>query len=72
MNEIVLEIAELEEVVNKLKTLNKPESILAIRTIDVMIERKKSQLEAFERTFGENWFLSKMDRNRYTDYRLLY
>ena len=54
MNEIVLEIAELEEVVNTLKTLNKPESILAIRTIDVMIERKKSQLEAFERTFGEN------------------
>lgn len=54
MNEIVLEIAELEDVVDKLKAVDRPEAFVAIRTIDVMIERKKSQLEAFERTVGED------------------
>jgi len=54
MNEIVLEIAELEDVVDKLKAVDRPEAFVAIRTIDVMIERKKSQLEAFERTAGED------------------
>ena len=54
MNEIVLDIEELEEVVNKLKAVDKPEAIVAIRTIDVMFERKKSQLEAFERTLYES------------------
>ena len=54
MNEIVLEIAELEDVVDKLKAVDRPEAFVAIRTIDVMIERKKSQLEAFERTASED------------------
>ena len=53
MNEIVLEIAELEDVVDKLKAVDRPEAFVAIRTIDVMIERKKSQLEAFEKTADE-------------------
>ena len=53
MNDIVLEIDELEEVVNKLKAVDKPEAFLAIRTIDVIIERKRSQLEAFEKTAYE-------------------
>jgi hypothetical protein len=54
MNEIVLEINELEEAVDKLKLVDAPEAFVAIRTIDVMIERKRSQLEAFERTANEN------------------
>ena len=54
MNEIVLEINELEQAVNKLKLVDAPEAFVAIRTIDVMIERKRSQLEAFERTADEN------------------
>ena len=53
MNEIVLEIQELEDAVNKLKVVDAPEAFIAIRTIDVMIERKRSQLEAFERTANE-------------------
>ncbi len=54
MNEIVLEINELEEAVDKLKLVDAPEAFVAIRTIDVMIERKRAQLEAFERTAYEN------------------
>ena len=54
MNEIVLEIQELEDAVNKLKLVDAPEAFVAIRTIDVVIERKRSQLEAFERTFDED------------------
>jgi len=54
MNEIVLEIQELEDAVDKLKVVDAPEAFIAIRTIDVMIERKRSQLEAFERTANEN------------------
>jgi hypothetical protein len=53
MNEIVLEIQELEDAVDKLKVVDAPEAFIAIRTIDVMIERKRSQLEAFERTANE-------------------
>jgi len=53
MNEIVLEIQELEDAVDKLKVVDAPEAFIAIRTIDVMIERKRSQLEAFERTADE-------------------
>ena len=53
MNEIVLEIQELEDAVDKLKLVDAPEAFVAIRTIDVMIERKRSQLEAFERTANE-------------------
>jgi len=53
MNDIVLEIDELEEVVSKLKEVDKPEAFLAIRTIDVIIDRKRSQLEAFEKTAYE-------------------
>jgi uncharacterized protein with PhoU and TrkA domain len=54
MNEIVLEIEELEQVVDKLKAVDKPEAFLAIRTIDVMIERKRAQVQAFEKTFDED------------------
>jgi hypothetical protein len=54
MNEIVLEIQELEDAVNKLKLVDAPEAFVAIRTIDVMIERKRSQLDVFERTANEN------------------
>ena len=54
MNEIVLEIEELEQVVDKLKAVDKPEDFLAIRTIDVMIERKRAQVQAFEKTFDED------------------
>ena len=71
MNDIVLEIDELEEVVSKLKEVDKPEAFLAIRTIDVIIDRKRSQLEAFEKTAYETWFLFKMDSNRHIDCWLL-
>ena len=54
MNEIVLEIQELEDAVDKLKVVDAPEAFIAIRTIDVMIERKRSQLDVFERTANEN------------------
>ena len=54
MNEIVLEIQELEDAVDKLKLVDAPEAFVAIRTIDVMIERKPSQLDVFERTANEN------------------
>lgn len=54
MNEICLEIEELEDAVNKLKLVDAPEAFVAIRTIDVMIERKRSQLDQFERSFNED------------------
>ena len=53
MNEIVLEINELEQAVDKLKLVDAPEAFVAIRTIDVMIDRKRYQLEALERTENE-------------------
>lgn len=54
INEILIEIDELETVVTNLKAVHKPEAFLAIRAIDVIIERKRSQVEAFERTADEN------------------
>ena len=54
INELMLEIDELESAVDQLKKINKPEAFVAIRTIDVMIERKRSQLDVFERTANEN------------------
>lgn len=53
INEILCEIEELEEVVSKLKAVDKPEAFVAIRAIDVMIERKRAIVESFERTFDE-------------------
>ena len=44
----------LNKQLNKLKLVDAPEAFVAIRTIDVMIERKRSQLEAFESTADEN------------------
>ena len=54
INELLHDIAELEEVVESIKRVNKPETVVAIRTIDLMIERKQAQVEAFERTAYEN------------------
>lgn len=48
MNEILLEIQELEYTVNSLKNINKPEAIVAIRSLDEIIDRKKLQVSKFE------------------------
>lgn len=48
MNEILLEIQELEYTVNSLKNINKPEAIIAIRSLDEIIDRKKLQVSKFE------------------------
>ena len=40
INELLHDIAELENVVESIKRVNKPETVVAIRTIDLMIERK--------------------------------
>ena len=41
INELLHDIAELENVVESIKRVNKPETVVAIRTIDLMIERKQ-------------------------------
>jgi len=48
MNEILLEIEELENTVNSLKNVDKPEAIIAIRSLDEIIDRKKLQVSKFE------------------------
>ena len=53
INELLHDINELEATVDKLKSIDKSEAFVAIRAIDVIIERKRSQVEAFERTFDE-------------------
>ena len=54
INELLHDIAELENVVESIKRVNKPETMVAIRTIDLMIERKQAQVAEFERTAGED------------------
>jgi len=54
INELLHDINELEATVDTLKSIDKSEAFVAIRAIDVIIERKRSQVEAFERTAYEN------------------
>ena len=54
INELLHDIAELKSVVESIKRVNKPETVIAVRTIDLMIERKQAEIEAFERTMDEN------------------
>lgn len=54
INELLHDIAELEDIVENIKRVDKPETVVAIRTIDLMIERKQAQVEAFERTAHED------------------
>ena len=54
INELLHDINELEATVDRLKSIDKSEAFVAIRAIDVIIERKRSQVEAFERTACEN------------------
>ena len=54
INELLHDIAELENVVESIKRVNKPETMVAIRTIDLMIERKQAQVEEFERNASED------------------
>jgi len=54
INELLHDIAELESVVESIKRVNKPETVIAVRTIDLMIERKQAEIEAFERTAHED------------------
>ena len=54
INELLHDIAELENVVESIKRVNKPETVVAIRTIDLMIERKQAQVEEFESNASED------------------
>lgn len=55
MNEIVLEIEELEKAVDNIKKLEHNSiTINAIRQIDVMIDRKRAQLKAFEDNYAQD------------------
>lgn len=54
INELLHDIEELENVVESIKRVNKPETMVAIRTIDLMIERKQAQVAEFERTASED------------------
>tara|TARA_Y100000992_G_scaffold300284_1_gene268641 strand:- start:1725 stop:1895 length:171 start_codon:yes stop_codon:yes gene_type:complete len=55
MNEILHEIEELEKAVDNIKKLEHNSfTINAIRQIDVMIDRKRAQVQAFEKTFDED------------------
>ena len=55
MNEIVLEIEQLEKAVDNIKKLQHNSiTINAIRQIDVMIDRKRAQLKAFEDHYAED------------------
>jgi|TARA_B110000259_G_scaffold126389_1_gene143019 hypothetical protein len=52
INELMLEIDELESAVDQLKKIDKPEAFVAIRTIDVMVERKRAMVQAFEMEYA--------------------
>ena len=54
INELLHDIVELESVVESIKRVNKPETVIAVRTIDLMIERKQAEIEAFERSARED------------------
>ena len=55
INEILHEIDDLELAVKELsKGSHTAEVINAIRIIDVQIDRKKAQVQAFEKTFDED------------------
>lgn len=55
MNEILHEIDDLESAVKELSKGNHtPEVINAIRILDVQIDRKRAQVQAFEKTFDED------------------
>ena len=54
INELLHDIAELENVVESIKRVNKLETMVAIRTIDLMIERKQAQVAEFEKTASED------------------
>ena len=49
MNELLYEIDELEDTIDTLKKIDKPEAILAIRSLDSIIERKKNLISKFEK-----------------------
>tara|TARA_R110001592_G_scaffold149282_6_gene374748 strand:- start:101 stop:301 length:201 start_codon:yes stop_codon:yes gene_type:complete len=55
MNEILLEIEELEYTVNSLKNIDKPEAIIAIRSLDEIIDRKKLQVTKFEKEIEQEF-----------------
>ena len=55
LNEILHEIDDLESAVKELSKSNHTQEVInAIRIIDVQIDRKKSQVHAFEKTCDED------------------
>ena len=55
MNEILHEIDDLESAVKELSKGNHTQEVInAIRILDVQIDRKRAQVQAFERTFNED------------------
>ena len=72
INEILHEIDDLELAVKELSKGNHTHEVInAIRILDVQIDRKRAQVQAFENTAYETWFLFKMDSNRHIDCWLL-